>query len=131
VVVKVSDDKKTVKMSVDGTLSVTELETLIANLSVLRANMLPPVPFEPPKHEDPSTDLLNVSVQDDPYLQARLLRDGRIRLWIRNHGLGWLVYNLPVNKACTLRDYLIANTPKSTPGPNLLEDDFGDSGAPH
>lgn len=128
---KISDDKKAATISINGAFSATQVETLIADLSVLRANILPPVPFEPPKPTDPSGESLNVSAQDDPYLQARLLHDGRIRLWIRNHGLGWLVFNLPVEQARGLRDYLNANLPETPSSPSLFDDELGGANAPH
>jgi len=128
---KLSDDQKSVEISVSGALSATDVETLLADLMELRANMLPPVPEELPKPGTKGAALSNVSSQDDPYLSARLLRDGRIRLWLRNAGIGWMAFNLPVDKACTLRDYLIANTPEKSPGPNLFADNFGEGGTPH
>ena len=128
---KLSDDKKSISISVSGKLSTIEVETLIADLAFLRANMLPPVPFELPRPADPNSDLPNVSSQDDPYLSVRLLRDGSIRFWLRNFGLGWMVFNLPVEKACAVRDYLVANTPKESPGPNIFAKHIKSSGPSH
>ncbi|MHB1091731.1 hypothetical protein [Thiobacillus sp.] len=128
---KLSDDKKSISISVNGALSTVEVETLIADLAFLRANMLPPVPFELPSPGDPNSDLPNLSVQDDPYISVRLLRDGKIRFWLRNFGLGWMIFNLPVEKACAVRDYLVANTPKESPGPSIFADDFKSSGPSH
>ncbi len=128
---KLSDDKKSISISVIGTLSTAKVDTLIADLAFLRANMLPPVQLEPPRPGDPNSDHPNVSSQDDPSISVRLLRDGKIRFWLRNRGLGWMVFNLPVEKACAVRDYLIANTPKESPGPNIFTEDFKSSGPSH
>ncbi len=124
---ELSDNKESVTLSISGNLSTTEVETLIADLSVVRANMQPAVPFAQPKPEDLNDDSANISCQDDPRLSVRLLHDGRIRLWLRNAGLGWMIFNLPINVACTIRDYLVANTPKTSDGSNLFSKDFGGS----
>lgn len=89
------------------TLSTADLETLIADLAEIRAGMAPEVSRTPPGPAEAET---NVSVHDEPAIQARLLRDGRIRLWIRNPGIGWLVFNLSHEQGVTLREYFIANT---------------------
>lgn len=128
---KLSDDKKSISISVDGTLSTVEVETLIADLAFLRANMLPPVPFELPKPGDPNSDLPNLSVQDDPYLSAKLLKDGQIRLWLRSFGLGWMVFNLPIERACALRDFLIANTPDESHDPHFFTQAKNDGSPSH
>jgi len=84
--------------------------------------------LEPPKPGDKIREDIQLSVQDEPYIQSKLLRDKRIRLYLRNHGLGWLVFNLPVDTACALRDFLIANTPKESIGQDffLSQDSGGD-----
>lgn len=116
---KISEGKKSVSLSINETLSAHELTTLIAELAVVRANMLPEVPKIPPvKSEE------GMSVQDDPQLVIVKLKDGRIRFGFRNTGLGWLVFNIPSKKACSIRDYLIANT---QPGvSDLFINDNGD-----
>ncbi|SFN05677.1 hypothetical protein [Nitrosomonas communis] len=105
---KVSEDKKSVNLSINGILSAHELTTLIAELAVVRANMRPEVPKKPPLKSDEG-----MSVQDDPRLVIIKLKDDRIRFGFRNAGLGWLVFNFPSKKACSIRDYLIANTQPS------------------
>lgn len=130
---KASDDKMSAKLSIAGTYSSSQLETLITELLILRANLLPEVPLEPPKKsDDPALHTSNISVQDNPHWQARPLRDGRIRMYLRHAGLGWMVFNLPVDQACTFRDFLIVNTPKANPrGIDLFVQDVDDSGLPH
>ena len=60
---KISEDKKSICLSLNGTLSAHELTMLIAELAVVRANMLPEVPKTPLVKSDGS-----MSVQDDPRL---------------------------------------------------------------
>jgi hypothetical protein len=116
---KLSEDKKSVSLSINGTLSAHELTTLIAELAVVRANMLPEVPKAPPVKSDEG-----MSVQDDPRLAIVKLKDDRIRFGFRNAGLGWVVFNIPSKKACSIRDFLIANTQPSAG--DLFINDNGD-----
>lgn len=89
-------------------MSTNDLETLIADLAEIRAGKQPGVPMSRPKPgTSPET---NISMQDEPSIEARLLKDGRIRLWIRNAGIGWLAFNLSHEQSLTLRDFMIANT---------------------
>ncbi|SFI31050.1 hypothetical protein [Nitrosomonas sp. Nm34] len=107
---KLSDDKKSVSLSINETLSASELTTLIAELAVIRANMLPEVSMKPPiKREDGTA-----SIQDNPRLAIARLKDNRIRFWLRNAGLGWLIFDIPSDQAGPIRDYLIANTQTGT-----------------
>ncbi len=88
-------------------LSTSELETLIADLAEIRAEKTPEVMRRPPQLTDED---IRVIPQDDPTICARMLRDGRIRLWMRHSGLGWLVFHLNRDTSVTLRDFFIANT---------------------
>ena len=116
---KISEDKRSISLSLNGTLSAHELTTLIAELAVVRASMLPEVPKTPPVKSDEG-----MSVQGDPRLVILKLKDERIRFGFRNAGLGWLVFNIPSKIACSIRDYLIANTQLSAS--DLFINDSGD-----
>lgn len=120
----ISDDKKSAQISINKTFTAPEIETLISELAVIRANMLPPIPFEPPKATDPDIDSSHVTEQDEPHVQVKLLKDNRIRIWLRSWGLGWMAFNLTQENACIIRDYLIANTPD-----NRDADFFRDQGS--
>ena len=50
-----------------------------------------------------------VTMEDSPAMMAVRLRDGRIRLWARNSGFGWLAFNLPEADATILKDWFNAN----------------------
>ena len=58
-------------------LSTAELETMISDLAEIRAGISPAVSRTPPEATD---EHVRVIPQDDPTIQARMLRDGRIRL---------------------------------------------------
>ena len=109
-------------------LSTKELETLIADLLEVRANMAPAVPITRPQPGD--LEDVNISMQDDPSIEARRLKDGRIRLWMRNAGIGWLAFNLSIENGITLREYLIANTDQDRM-PALLGNGGGEGNTAH
>lgn len=125
---QLSEDKKTLNLSLTTSLIASEVETLISDLAELRANMLPPVPFERPNPNDENSPA-RLLVQNEPSFMAKLLKDGRIRFWLRNNGLGWLAFNFTINQAITLREYLNCNTPKDDGLPNLFRDDGSDRSA--
>jgi hypothetical protein len=83
--------------------------------------MTPAVPYEAPVAKNTIDEAApNVSVQNDPYMRLARLKSGDVRFWLRNQGIGWMVFNVPTNKAQGIRDYLIANTPKEKAGPDLF-----------
>lgn len=112
---EISNDRHCVSVTITGDFSAADLETLIADLATVRANLLPQVSADPPGAEATEQNQ-HVSVQENPGIAIRLLDDGRIRIWLRNIGLGWHVFNLPVHNACAIRDYLVANTPPGIDG---------------
>jgi hypothetical protein len=107
------DTGKSVSLSVEGKVTASELETLISELAAVRANMLPSVSRNPPEPGDPGIEKQRIRVQEDVAFSAVLLPDSRLCLWLRNIGIGWLIFHLPVSKACALRDYLVARLPAS------------------
>ena len=123
---EVSADKKRAVVGINGRFGTQELEKLIGDLLVMRAAMLPAVPNNPPGAEDGDT---NVSAQKDPCLALKLLKDGSIRFWLRNAGLGWMVFDLSTEQACGVRNYLLANTPDMGDGVNFFTEDDGSGGA--
>ena len=123
---KLTADKTRLQLSLNDDLSAKQVETLISDLAELRANMEPPVPMERPTSPDQ-----RVSMQDDPSVMAIPLKDGRTRFWIRNHGIGWLVYNFTIQQSISLREFFISNTPDDDGSPNLFRDDGTDQGPGH
>lgn len=86
-----------------------ELDALISALAMTRAAMSPPVSNARPKPTDESAMDTPVTVEDSPAMELRLIKDGRVRLWARNSGFGWLAFNLELRHARPLRDWLVAN----------------------
>jgi hypothetical protein len=102
----VSDDKRLVTLDLRGSYGAGEVEALIGELSALRAQMLPAVPSAPgaePGEDDPAA----ARARGDPCVQVAVMRDGMTRFWVRHAGLGWFGFNLPVDRARTLAQYIL------------------------
>jgi hypothetical protein len=102
----VSEDKLSATLEVQGTYCAHEIEALIGKLSALRAEMLPGVPMTPGNGsagDDPATE----RARGDPCVQVAVMRDGLARFWVRHEGLGWFGFNLPVERARTLAQYIL------------------------
>lgn len=117
----ISDDKKTAHISIKADLDTAALETLIAALAGLRAQMEPAVEHLPPSAADTERRSV-VSVQSDPDIVTAALTGGRVRFWLRHTGLGWIAVQLSADKARIVRDYLIKWVPGEAPV-NLIGDD--------
>lgn len=90
-------------------LDAPSLDTLISSLAEIRAGMQPAVSGLRPSPNDESINQTPITVEDSPAMQANVLRDGRIRLYARSSGFGWLAFNLDLRDARTLRDWFAAN----------------------
>ena len=121
--IEISTDKAKATVRVDAEMTAHELQTLVSQLAAARSKMTPEVAKTP--HEDLEVE---VTKQPDPDLQMKLLRDGRIRVWLRHNGYGWIPFDLPVRNAIAVREYLIANTPDDETGATFFseEDPGGD-----
>ena len=103
---RVSEDKLSARIEVQGTYCAEEIEGLIGKLSALRAQMLPGVPMAPgdgSRECDPAAE----RARGDPCVQVAVMRDGLTRFWVRHEGLGWFGFNLPVERARTLAQYIL------------------------
>lgn len=103
---KISDDKRLATLAVSpGPYTTAQLERLIGRLAELRAHMSPEVPLQQPE----PTDETNVLLQDNPYFGVAVHRNGKLYIWARNMGIGWLLFRIPAAKVPGIRDYLVAN----------------------
>lgn len=101
----VSEDKAVATLAIQGEYRAEELERLIQELSRLRAGMSPPVPMAP--GSEPREDPAAARAGGDPCVQVAVMRDGMTRFWVRHEGLGWFGFNLPVDRARTLAQYIL------------------------
>lgn len=103
---RVSEDKLSATIEVQGTYRADEIQELIGKLSALRAQMLPAVPMVPgdgSRGREPAAERAG----GDPCVQVAVMRDGLTRFWVRHEGLGWFGFNLPVERARTLAQYIL------------------------
>jgi hypothetical protein len=106
---KVSDDKQEATIDVHDTYTAAGVEKLIEELSALRASMLPAVPMSPTTTNSPE-DAAAARARGDPCVQVAVARDGMTRFWVRHAGLGWFAFNLPVERARMLAEYILGLT---------------------
>jgi hypothetical protein len=101
----VSQDNAVATLDIQGDYRAEEVERLIQELSLLRGQMSPPVPMSPgaTPREDPAA----ARAGGDPCVQVAVMRDGMTRFWVRHEGLGWFGFNLPVDRARTLAQYIL------------------------
>lgn len=103
---RLSQDKLSATLDVEGTYCADEIEGLIQKLSALRAQMLPSVPMAPGEGS-PEREPAARRAGGDPRVQVAVMRDGLTRFWVRHEGLGWFGFNLPVERARTLAHYIL------------------------
>jgi hypothetical protein len=113
---RVSEDKLVATLELQGAYGAEELERLIADLSALRSQMLPAVPMTPgARFEGREEDPAAARAGGDPFVQVAVMREGVTRFWVRHCGLGWFGFNLPVDRARTLAQYILGiATPRET-----------------
>ena len=68
--------------------------------------MLPAVPVMPPMTNN-AEDAAAARARGDPCVQVAVMRDGVTRFWVRHGGLGWFGFNLPVDRANLLANYIL------------------------
>ena len=88
----------------DETLDAQGVEALIFELAQLRATLDPPVA----SHTGQNAGQFHI--QQSPAMEHYRTRTGSIRIYLRNVGYGWMMFELEPQRAMLLRDYLIANT---------------------
>jgi hypothetical protein len=101
-----SDDRRSAAIEIQGNFRADEIEALIGKLAALRAQMMPGVPLAPGecrRGDDPAAGRAG----GDPCVQVAVMRDGLTRFWVRHEGLGWFGFNLPVERARTLAQYIL------------------------
>ena len=106
---QLSDDKTRATVEIDGSYDAAELEALILQLSALRSAMEPPIPTVPPTTNSPE-DVAAARARGDSCVQVAVMRDGMTRFWVRHGGLGWFAFNLPVERASQLANYILDTT---------------------
>jgi hypothetical protein len=105
---KLDPSKTQATVDIRGNFTASELESLISRLAVLRSDMSPPVPeHRMDAMRDPDKPIL---MEHESAMTAALRTDGSFRLWLRNRGLGWLAYEVDVQRARALANYILARS---------------------
>lgn len=107
-----SADSAHLRITLDATLDAMGVEALIHQLAHARAQMIPGVPMSRPARD---SDVL-ILEQDNPAAHFAITLDGGLRIWLRNHGLGWLAFRLVARDVDGVRQ--------------LLSRQIGDAGRP-
>lgn len=124
----INEDKTAALLNINGTYTARQIESLISDLALVRGQLDPPVPFTPPL--GPKIEG-NISVQSNPSVAIRRMRNGDGRLYIRNHGLGWLVFDFVKVKLGDFRDAMVSKTLDIDPAGNLVQVKRGDRDRSH
>lgn len=114
---QLSEDKTQAALEIQGRYDAAALEKLINELSVLRGAMSPQVPTLPPMTNN-AEDAAAARARGDPCVQVAVMRNGVTRFWVRHGGLGWFGFNLPVDRATFLANYILDLT---TPRENSVD----------
>ena len=97
------------RIAIDGKFDAAEIDDIISRLGEARGAMLPHVSKSRPEPKSLAGMTTPVSMEDEPALRALMLRDGRVRIWARSSGFGWLAFNINPTDARALRDWFSAN----------------------
>jgi hypothetical protein len=115
---KLSDDMRSLHISIDSPYTANQLEDLLVKLMSLRGQMLPAVSAMPNMEDEKRL----ISCQEDGGFALSTSSDARTRLYLRHSGLGWLAFTFGVEHALLLRDYLTNHTPDEK-RMNLISDE--------
>lgn len=114
-----TDDGKTIRLDINSTMTASQLETLMHELALARADMTPAVPGN---RDTAIKDGSLATVEDGQSAVIAKRRDGGFRLWLRHRGFGWLAWEVEDRFARGMADYITENT-AATENINLVQND--------
>lgn len=117
---KLSNDARSASINLQGNFTSKQLEGMIRKLCVLRSQMAPEVTQTPPGPHDPSSLDAAVLVEDKPAMTVAQRTDGSFRFWLRNRGVGWCGYNVPLTQAILVYEFMHARLGDLKTGPDLF-----------
>ncbi len=103
---KLDNSKTALQISINGTYSAHEVERLLRQLALLRADMAPEVPMTQKELDETA----HVLMEDKPGLRIAELRQGGFRLWLRHRGYGWLAYQIDARTAAGAAKFIHGKT---------------------
>lgn len=114
---ELNGDKTEVHLAITGSLTAPELDALLRQLALVRADMAPAVVATRDDLEAAGTQVL---IEDKPALVIRARRGGGFRMWLRHRGFGWCGYQIDDLTANTLADYIASFRVVGEDRPNLV-----------
>ena len=115
---KINSERTRAALSITGEFSAAQLDQLLRDLALLRADLLPAVPEQLAGIGEETL----VLVEDKPGLNIAARRGGGFRLWLRHRGYGWLAYQLDDQTAVGVASYISS---RAGPGIDLVGDQVG------
>ena len=109
---QLNDDRTQATLAINKTLTALELESLIHELAVLRAQMDPPILQSPQESHNGQAP---VSVQNEPAVAfENQAKEAHITMYLRSTGLGWTAWRLHPQTQKALADFFYARLPSSS-----------------
>ena len=111
---QLNDDRSQATLSINQTLTAAEVENLIRELAVLRAQMTPEVRLAPQESENGQAPVM---VQSEPTLAfEHPARDPHVTMYLRSTGLGWTAWRLHPDTQKALAQFFYSRFPQSAAG---------------
>lgn len=122
---KLNNEKTLAHLEINGELDAAGLEAMIRKLCILRSEMTPEVTQKVPGPSDPASLDMGVLVEDQPAMTVAQRTNGSFRFWLRNRGIGWCGYNVPLTQAVGVYKFLHAKLGDLKTGPDLFSEQNG------
>lgn len=111
---QLNDDRTQATLAINKTLTAAEVENLIRELAMLRAQMTPQVRSGPQDAEDGQAPVM---AQDEPTLAfEHPAREAHVTMYLRSNGLGWTSWRLHPQTQKALADFFYARLPRNATG---------------
>lgn len=118
-------DKTIATVQIDGNMDTRELESLIRKLCILRSQMTPEVTQNAPGPDDPPTPDMRILIEDKPAMTVAHRTNGSFRFWLRNRGIGWCGYNVPLAEAILVYKFMYSKLGHLKTGTDLFSEQLG------
>lgn len=113
-------EKTIAHLEITGELNAAALESVIRKLCILRSQMTPEVTQTPPSPDDPPSLDMKILLEDKPAMLVAQREDGDFRFWLRNRGIGWCGYNVPLTQAIGVYQFMHPRLGHLKTGPDLI-----------
>lgn len=122
---KLNSEKTLAHLEINGELDTAGLEAMIRRLCILRSEMTPEVTQKVPGPRDSASLDMGVLVEDQPAMTVAHRADGSFRFWLRNRGIGWCGYNVPLTQAIGVYKFMHTKLGHLKTGADLFSEQDG------